>query len=141
RVAADAAADALVLTGRLTCPQRLNRATLHEYRRSLKQLRDVLRLAEGGTRRRIVTQLTEVKDLIGEWHDWQTLIEVAADTVADHGRGCSLLRRMRAIGDRQYRRALTAAQRMRAQLARSEIVGAHRWPSTGLMPAIQALTS
>jgi CHAD domain-containing protein len=52
RAAADATADAVALTEQLAGPQRLNRATLHAYRRSVKQLRDVLQLAQGATGRR-----------------------------------------------------------------------------------------
>jgi hypothetical protein len=79
-----------------------------------------------------------VKDLIGEWHDWETLIDAATGVVAEHGRACMLLRRMRSIGDRKYHRALTATLRLRATL-RSRVRDSRK--SKGVVSAILTLAA
>jgi len=49
--------------------------------------------------------LGEVKDAIGEWHDWEVLVAIAK-TVIEHGSNCGLLDDLGNIADRKYHKAL-----------------------------------
>jgi CHAD domain-containing protein len=58
------------MAAELHIPAHLNRNNLHAYRVKVKQLRYVLQLSQEAQHDRFVTALGEVKDCIGEWHDW-----------------------------------------------------------------------
>jgi CHAD domain-containing protein len=67
----DSAAVALQLSGELAKWPRLTRDNLHPFRLKVKELRNVVRLsADSGE---LVKVLGDVKDSIGEWHDWMEL--------------------------------------------------------------------
>ena len=68
--ASQAAGTATTLAVQLTAPERLDRANLHPYRLKVKELRNILRMAAGNSTR-FVDDLAQVKDAIGEWHDWE----------------------------------------------------------------------
>jgi CHAD domain-containing protein len=99
------------LSGDLKTPARLTKSNLHEFRLKVKELRDVLMLSE--TRDAAFLQkLTEVKDAIGEWHDWEELIAIAAKRL-DHGPSCELLKHLRATSKSKYERALALTSDLR----------------------------
>jgi CHAD domain-containing protein len=91
-VAKEAIATALKLSGELATPATLSRRTLHPYRLKVKDLRNVLKMATDADRRGFVTRLGEIKDAIGEWHDWETLIAIARDQLP-HGARCGFAAR------------------------------------------------
>lgn len=71
---AEVTADALKLVAKLDTPSRLSAANLHPYRLQIKELQDVLCMAASPKPARFVDDLGEVKDAIGEWHDWEELL-------------------------------------------------------------------
>ncbi|MCU1309052.1 MAG: hypothetical protein JWO20_177 [Candidatus Angelobacter sp.] len=108
----EAMANALQLSSELAAPARLDRKNLHPYRLKVKELRYVLQLANDSDHQQVVEKLGEVKDAIGEWHDWEELIGIA-NGVIDHGSNCKLLRELRSISSSKFARALSLANGMR----------------------------
>jgi CHAD domain-containing protein len=141
----EAMATALKLSAELAAPTVLTRKTLHPYRLKVKELRNVLQMATDGDRNDLVVRLGEIKDAIGEWHDWETLIAIATRQLA-HGARCRLLREFRTISRRKYERALSLTVRMRrdylrpsgrGQMARSMV----RRAATPVLEATAAIAS
>lgn len=108
----EAMANALKLAAQLKTPARLTRRTLHAYRLKVKELRDVLQLSRSADQQKFIDQLGEVKDAIGEWHDWEELSSIATKLL-NHGRTCGLQHELRAVSDARYNRALSLANEMR----------------------------
>ena len=52
-------------------PRHLNEGNLHSYRLKVKELRYVLQLSPEKRSQEFANKLGEVKDAIGEWHDWE----------------------------------------------------------------------
>ncbi len=89
----------------------LDEANLHPFRIRVKELLYMLQLstgADGGW----VFQLGEVKDAIGEWHDWTELLKMATK-ILDARRDKELLARMEAIGKKRFQHAVTTANATR----------------------------
>jgi CHAD domain-containing protein len=105
-------ATALTLSRDLAAPTTLTHATLHPYRLKVKELRYVLEMSGDVDRNELVAQLGEVKDAIGEWHDWETLATIASEQLT-HGARCPLLHEIRTTVSREYDRALGLTNRMR----------------------------
>jgi CHAD domain-containing protein len=121
KASAQATATALVLSSELaTTPARLGRPNLHPYRLRVKELLNVLRMAEGDANKKFVETLGTVKDLIGEWHDWQELL-ATAQAILDHGSNCRIVRELKKIADDKYEQALAAAQNMRRKYLRKDL--------------------
>lgn len=108
---ANVPASALEIAAELSRTPRLTRATLHPFRLKVKELRNVLRLSETPDQDLIDT-LGEVKDAIGEWHDWEELIAIA-DKALDHGAQCNLLRRLKQTTSKKYETARAQAEQLR----------------------------
>jgi CHAD domain-containing protein len=108
----EAMANALQLSSEFASPARLDRKNLHAYRLKVKELRYVLQLASDSDHQQLVEKLGEVKDAIGEWHDWEELIGIA-NAVVDHEPNCKLLREMKAISNSKFARALSLTNEMR----------------------------
>jgi CHAD domain-containing protein len=108
----EAMANALQLSSEFASPARLDRKNLHAYRLKVKELRYVLQLASDSDNLPLVEKLGEVKDAIGEWHDWEELIGIA-NAVVDHEPNCKLLREMKSISNSKFAHALTVANEMR----------------------------
>jgi len=108
----EAMAKALRLSEELKNPPRLDKQNLHGYRLIVKELRYILQLSKQADQQEFVNKLGEVKDAIGEWHDWEVLITIAAD-VLDHGPKCKLLPELRSISEKKYENALALANQMR----------------------------
>lgn len=111
-VSAKLAATALTMISKLKDPQRLHRSNLHPYRLKVKELRNLLQMAAGAEQQEFVDKLGEVKDAIGEWHDWEVLSAMATD-VLEHGKGCGLEKEMRRIAESKFAAALTLTNSMR----------------------------
>lgn len=111
-----AASSAMELLQELADPPRLTKSNLHAYRLKVKELRNVLRLAENGPDQQFIAQLGEVKDAIGEWHDWEELLAIATDLL-DHS-GCALLSKIKVTADDRYQRARSVAEQLRKQYLR-----------------------
>jgi CHAD domain-containing protein len=109
---AEVMATALRLSKDLQNPPTLNRTNLHPYRLEVKELRNTLRMAERAGNQAFLDALGQVKDAIGEWHDWEELIAVATDQL-DHEPNCPLLRELKSTSARKYEQALSLANKMR----------------------------
>ena len=110
-----AVAHALQVTSEVSRPGRLSRSNLHEYRLRVKELRDILRLSREAADSALVPKLEEVKDAIGDWHDWVELAGIAADTL-DQGTASELFKRIAATRESKYRHALSLTHGLIAQL-------------------------
>lgn len=129
----DAAAIALRLAAELGTPERLGRTNLHPYRLKIKQLRNILRLASRHTK--LVDDLGQVKDAIGEWHDWEEL-GAFARKVLDHGPRCGILREIKRAAQQKYDRAL----RLAIELRRKYLRRSGSSPADAVWEAIATLT-
>jgi CHAD domain-containing protein len=116
---AEAAASAVKLAAQLGTPPRLGRANLHPYRLKVKELRNVLRMASASSQHRFIDDLGNVKDAIGEWHDWEELISIA-HKVLKHGTGCGLQAELKRTAGEKYDHALSLAQKLRKTYLRPE---------------------
>jgi len=101
---------ALRLLSELEQPHQLNKTNLHPYRLKVKELQNLLRLAENGRDQEFVESLGEAKDAIGEWHDWVEL-ESIAKGVVDHPR-CQLLQDLRKKAEARFTHALAVTEKM-----------------------------
>lgn len=91
---------------------KLMRGNLHLYRLKVKELRYVLELAKGsGGEAEFVRALTEVKDAIGAWHDWQELVGIAQEVLQDEG--CGVMVRIRGRVKAEFEHAMELANSMR----------------------------
>ena len=70
-----------------------------------------MRLAENGRNRQFGGSLGEVKDAIGEWHDWVEL-ESIAKAILDHPQ-CQLLQQLKEEAEHRFERALSITENMR----------------------------
>ena len=91
---------------------RLNKTNLHPYRLKVKELQNILLLAEAPSRPLFVEDLGHVKDAIGEWHDLEELVGIASKLLY-HGGRCLLLSELKRIAVSKYDHALTLALRLR----------------------------
>jgi CHAD domain-containing protein len=113
-VIADTMARIIQLSAELHSPIRLNRNNLHPYRLKVKELRNVLQLSDRADDHILLKKLGEVKDAIGEWHDWVGLRSIAGQLL-DHGTSCKLIKRLKKTSDSKYEHALSLANRVRNQ--------------------------
>ena len=111
----EAATDVLRLSAELREPPHLNRSNLHPYRLKVKELRYLLQDAQPEPDKQLIDTLGEVKDKIGEWHDWEELIAITENLLDKPHTGCKLVPRMREISDEKFEQALASAERMRKQ--------------------------
>ncbi len=110
---AQATATAIAMQAELTrTPRHLGRQNLHPYRLKVKELRNVLRMAERNAGSEFVAALGQVKDAIGEWHDWQDLL-ATAEEILDNGSSCNVLRELRTRVNDKYEYALRSAETLR----------------------------
>ena len=110
-VSAHVTASALQLVSQLPRPARLDRTNLHPYRIKVKELHNLLRMAENSGQEDFVQTLGQVKDAIGEWHDWNELLAITRELLAHAN--CQLLRELKTRAEDRYERALHSAQAMR----------------------------
>lgn len=108
---ADATAAALEIWNELASWPKLNATNIHPFRIKAKELRYLLQLSTGSDGRFLQT-LGEVKDTIGEWHDWNELAAIAAG-VLPHGSRCPVVQHIRSTAKQKFAHALTVANAMR----------------------------
>lgn len=108
--AAEASALALHVAAELRKSPALNRRNLHEFRLKVKELRYVLEMAPDSDSK-FIDALGEVKDSIGEWHDWEEL-EAIAKEVIQHAK-CPVLEEIHSIANERFDRALADANNVR----------------------------
>src|ERR1051326_1018315 len=111
-------ARTIKLSTELNLPRRLNRKNLHPYRLKVKELRNVLQLSEQTGDNEFLEKLGEVKDAIGEWHDWEELIGIAKQLL-DHGPACKLIKDLHENSNSKYERALFITGRFRSKYLES----------------------
>ena len=140
---AEAVSRALELASELRSPPNLDKRNLHPYRLKVKELRYVLQLSDDAQKQKFVNKLGEVKDAIGEWHDWEELIAIATD-VLSHGSQCNLLRSLKATSDKKFERALALTNEMRrtyVDVKRAKRSARRSTGDRGVSPRILAATS
>ena len=108
---------AIQLTKDLGTPKTLNHQNLHPYRRKVKELRNVLKLSAAVEDETFTNRLGEVKDAIGDWHDWEELMNIASK-VLDHDGDSKLMHKLKEVTQNKYDHALSVARKMRKQLHR-----------------------
>jgi CHAD domain-containing protein len=105
----------LRLQRELTAKTRLTRNNLHPYRLKVKELRFMLQMENHPSDRQLIETLGEMKDAMGEWHDWQQLLTIAREQLS-HGSKCKLLPLFQATTNQKLKRALAVANRGRKQI-------------------------
>lgn len=111
----------------------LNRRNLHPFRLKAKKLRYVLQLAEKSDSR-FVASLGEVKDSIGEWHDWQELAAVAREVI-EHSR-CKLREQINRTARQKFEQALSVANRLRENYLKAPARAVKKQVPQQVTPAI-----
>jgi CHAD domain-containing protein len=123
----DAVAVALSLSAELNRWPKLNAQNIHPFRLKVKELRYILQLADNPDTQ-LVDVLGEVKDQIGDWHDWQELCRIA-NQVLNPNEDRALLKRLDEIEKKKLGQALAGANAMRARyLARNVVTGGRKKP-------------
>lgn len=91
----------------------LTEKNLHPFRLKAKELHYVLKSAKENDSD-FIDSLGEVKDQIGLWHDWSELSAIASEVI-DHGTKCPVTVQIRSRTSEELKRALVAANHLRAQ--------------------------
>jgi CHAD domain-containing protein len=135
-------AKAVQLSAELNSPARLSKSNLHRYRLKVKELRDVLLLSAQAGDEEFLRTLEEVKDAIGEWHDWEELISIAMKLL-NHGARCKLIKHLRTISDSKYERALFLTRHLRSNYLqpRNQPGPGHEGPGTLSAPVISVVSA
>ena len=110
---ANAAATAVRLSAQLAAPPRLNKTNLHPYRLKVKELQNILVMAEAPSRPRFIEDLGNVKDAISRWHDYAELVGIASKLLDHRGNCARPLAELKWIAERKYDHALTLAVGLR----------------------------
>ncbi|HTM37173.1 MAG TPA: CHAD domain-containing protein [Terriglobales bacterium] len=108
---ADPSSSALKLASELGSIPRLDHSNLHPFRLQVKELQNVLRLADAADQD-LIAALATVKRAIGEWHDWEELVNIA-DKVLDHGAQCKLMQHLKSTTRDKFESALSQAEKLR----------------------------
>lgn len=108
----NATADALRISGELSTWPRLSSQNLHPFRLKVKQMRYVLQLS--GEDSELSARLDEVKDQIGEWHDW-TELDAIARRVLSECNNCKVMAQIEHTAKQRFESALKGAQQLRAK--------------------------
>jgi CHAD domain-containing protein len=140
---AEAMGRAIELSSELRSPVHLDKRNLHPYRLKVKELRYVLQLSEDAQKQQFVNKLGEVKDTIGEWHDWEELIAIATN-VLSHGARCNLLLTLKATSEKKFEDALALANELRRTYIEAKRPGSaprRAAGGRGVSPRILAATS
>ena len=88
----------------------LDESNLHAFRIRIKELRYTLQLSQEPDAK-LVDQLGDVRDAIGEWHDWIELRKIA-NKVLDPGSDGEVLLRIEEIGKKKFELALEIANKV-----------------------------
>ncbi|MHB1935921.1 MAG: CHAD domain-containing protein [Acidobacteriaceae bacterium] len=116
----------LRLQREIAAPGRLTRNNLHRYRLKVKEWRYMLQVENDAANRHLIDTLGEMKDEIGEWHDWQELLTIASKQLPS-GPECKLARFFQTTANQKLKHALSVANRgrkdVRQGLARKKVQG------------------
>jgi CHAD domain-containing protein len=107
------AAPQILVTELIQWPQ-LNAGNLHMFRLRIKELRYMLELSSEPNKKWI-GWLGDVKDAIGEWHDWVELLKIAKQ-ILDQGPDAGVLKQIEETTAQRLNAALTAANQMRKRI-------------------------
>lgn len=107
------ASDLADIAATLRFPAKLTKGNLHPYRLQIKELQYVLQLSKMQRTPQLISTLGDVKDAIGEWHDWEELVAIASDLL-DDGPQSSLVRQLNSISNKTFEHALAVTNKMRA---------------------------
>lgn len=107
---ANATADALELSSELAGWPQLTARNLHPFRIKVKELRNVLKLA--GDDGEFADRLGEVKDSIGEWHDWTVLSSIAKDSLKK-SESRSIVQQIDNVAMQKQQKALELSKQLR----------------------------
>lgn len=110
RQQANASSAASSLSAELASWPRLGLSNLHAYRIKVKELRYTLELIQGADTE-LTSALSELTDVIGDWHDWTELQAMASKFFAGKQR-VDLLHTIRATVSAKLRSALSLAEAM-----------------------------
>jgi CHAD domain-containing protein len=113
----DAAAATIRLSRELTSWPRLSTRNLHPFRLKVKEMRYVLELS--GKDNELTERLGEVKDQIGEWHDWTELDTIAKQVLSDC-ENCRVITQIEQTGKQKFATALGTAQQLRSKFFRPQ---------------------
>ena len=109
--------DLLKLAADVPVSENLKPRLLHELRISLKRIRYTAELAEeSAAREHFLETLKSVQDAVGEWHDWESLVNIAETQFGDRV-NCPLLVEMRSLFAAKYSTANSAVAGLLASLA------------------------
>lgn len=114
---ADATAAVRALSSDLAAWPEPAVGNLHAFRILVKELINVLRLADE-PESEVLDALGEVKNTIGEWHDWNELKKFAAK-VLRHGRSCGLRTKIDSIVKQKLERAVLAASQLKQRFVKT----------------------
>jgi CHAD domain-containing protein len=109
----DGVAAPQILITELSHWPELNAENLHLFRIRIKELRYMLQLNPQPDEK-LVEALGEVKDSVGEWHDWVQLVKIA-QKVLDPRSDRTILKHIENTGNQKFESALATAMRVRAR--------------------------
>ena len=113
----EAKSDLLKLAFDVPGGENLKPRLLHELRINLKHIRYTAELVEeSAAREHFLETLKSVQDAIGEWHDWESLVNIAETQFGDRV-NCPLLVEMRSLFAVKYSAANSAVAGLLASLA------------------------
>lgn len=114
---ANATGTALRISDELVNWPRISAENLHSFRLKVKEMRYVLQLS--GKDGELTERLGEVKDQIGEWHDWTELESIAMEVLPDC-RNCRVIAQIKQTAEKKFETASESAQQMRSRYFASE---------------------
>lgn len=109
----DAVAVALEQASELGRWPRLTATNIHRFRIEVKKLRSMLQLSADSDAK-LVDALGQVKDAVGEWHDWLEFAKIA-EKVLDAETEGALVRQLKQIAKDKLKEAMAAANSLRRQ--------------------------
>ena len=105
----------LRLQRELAAPFRLTSKNLHRYRLKVKELRYMLEMEHDPTDREMIETLGQVKDAIGEWHDWEQLLKIARENLQPATQ-CKLIPLLQKTTQQKLKRAIAVVNAGRKQI-------------------------
>jgi CHAD domain-containing protein len=120
--------------------QTLTERTLHRYRIVGKRTRYIAELAgDDPEANRLIDQLKQMQDVIGDWHDWLKLTQ-KAEALFGGVRDSALVAMLRNVTQAKFRQSVDAVAEIRASLASSKpgLLSADSLPSRKPLPASSA---
>ena len=95
----------------------LSEAVLHQYRIMSKRARYAAEFAgDSAEAKEFIAGLKRIQDAAGDWHDWLTLAQTAAERVGDV-RDSSLVAELRNVTGAKFRHAVAVLSQLRSKLS------------------------